>query len=251
VLAGADDSANTKQEMSEEPSGTIVVTGTSRGIGHDIAIQYLSSGWRVFGCSRGEGTIENEGYAHESVDVSSAEQVKNWARSLKKTAGQIDVMVCNAGLAPAASLLTLTPPSVLDGILQTNVGGTFHVCCEFGKIMMRQRHGSIITTSSMAVGLHEEGTSAYSASKSAIVEMTKILAKELAPFGVNCNVIAPSMYETEALQALGDNIIERAKEKLTVKRSLSIEEICSVISFFGSPANRVVTGQVIYLGLVA
>ena len=58
------------------------------------------------------------------------------------------------------------------------------------------------------------------------------------------------MYETEALQALGDNIIERAKEKLTVKRSLSIEEICSVISFFGDPTNRVVTGQVIYLGLV-
>jgi len=69
--------------MNEEPPKTIVITGTSRGIGHDIAVQYLSRGWRVFGCSRGEGTIENEWYAHKVVDVSSAEQVKNWARSLK------------------------------------------------------------------------------------------------------------------------------------------------------------------------
>jgi 3-oxoacyl-[acyl-carrier protein] reductase len=103
----------------------------------------------------------------------------------------------------------------------------------------------------MAVGLHEEGTSAYSASKSAVVEMTKILAKELAPLGVTCNVVAPSMIMTDAVESLGETVIARALEKLTIKRTLTIEEIANVVLFLINPESRCVTGQVIHLGLVS
>jgi 3-oxoacyl-[acyl-carrier protein] reductase len=80
--------------------------------------------------------------------------------------------------------------------------------------------------------------------------MTKILAKELAPLGITSNVIAPSMVKTEALEALGQGVIARALQKLTIKRTLTIEEICNVISFFAAPDSACITGQVIHMGLV-
>jgi 3-oxoacyl-[acyl-carrier protein] reductase len=144
----------------------------------------------------------------------------------------------------------MTPGEVLEPLLRTNVSGTYYACREVAKIMMMQRFGRIITVSSMAVGLHEQGTSAYSATKGAVVEMTKILAKELAPLGVTCNVVAPSMVITDAVKALGESVVARAVEKLTIKRTLTIEEVCSVISFFAAPDSASITGQVIHMGLV-
>ena len=104
--------------------------------------------------------------------------------------------------------------------------------------------------SSMAVGLHEEGTAVYSASKAAIVEMTKVMAKEFAPAGITCNVVAPSMLMTGAVEAFGEEVIKRALSKLTFKRTVTMEEVCNVISFFVKPESRCVTGQVIHMGLV-
>jgi 3-oxoacyl-[acyl-carrier protein] reductase len=229
----------------------MVITGTRTGIGRGMAEHFVNKGYLVAGCSRGAATLEMEGYQHVQVDVCDERQVRQWIRSLQNGYRHIDVLVCNAGLAPAALLLTMTPGEVLEPLLRTNVSGTYYVCREVAKVMMLQRSGRIITVSSMAVGLHEEGTSAYSASKSAVVEMTKILAKELAPLGVTCNVIAPSMVMTEAVEALGESVAARALQKLTIKRTLTIEEICNVISFFAAPESACITGQVIHMGLVS
>ena len=228
----------------------MVITGTSRGIGRGMVEHFVAKGHRVAGCGRGPATLEIKGYQHAQVDVGDENQVRKWIRSIKKAYQRIDVLVCNAGLAPAAQLLTMTSGEVLEPLLRTNICGTYYVCREVAKVMVLQRSGRIITVSSMAVGLHEEGTSAYSASKSAVVEMTKILAKELAPLGITCNVMAPSMIMTEAVEALGEAVATRALEKLTIKRTLTIEEICNVVSFFATPESRCITGQVIHMGLV-
>jgi 3-oxoacyl-[acyl-carrier protein] reductase len=116
--------------------------------------------------------------------------------------------------------------------------------------MMAAGAGRIVTISSMAVGLHEEGTSAYGAAKAAIVEMTKVLARELAPHGITANVLAPSMYPSDAFAALGEKVQDRARAKLTIQRTLTIAEIANVVEFFAAPESRAVTGQVIHLGLV-
>jgi len=225
------------------------ITGTSKGIGRGLAEYFVDHGYLVAGCSRGPSTLELEGYQHTQVDVSDENQVAEWVYSIKEDYDGVDVLVCNAGLAPSF-LLVMTPGKVLEPVLATNICGTYYVCRGIAKLMMRRRSGCIITVSSMAAGLHLEGTSAYSASKSAIVEMTKIFAKELAPFGITCNVIAPSMIMTEAVKALGEKTIKSALSKLTIKRELSMEEICNVISFFTAPESRCITGQVIHMGLV-
>jgi 3-oxoacyl-[acyl-carrier protein] reductase len=234
--------------MSEYP--VMAITGTSKGIGRGIAEYFALRGYRVAGCSRGPTELEYENYFHTIVDVGDEKQVRNWMRSIKKTYGRLDILVCNAGLAPAALLMLETPADVLESVLRTNIAGTYYVCREAAKIMLLQHYGRIITFSSMAVGLHEEGTSAYSTSKSAVVEMTKIIAKELATFGITCNVLAPSMYMTEAVHALGEKVVAQALDKLTVKRTLTIEEICNVISFFAAPESGCITGQVLHMGLV-
>jgi 3-oxoacyl-[acyl-carrier protein] reductase len=228
----------------------MAVTGTSKGMGLGIAKYFANQGYRVAGCSRGPAALEAENYIHFTVDVGDEKQVRNWIRSIKHAYGHLDVLVCNAGLAPAALLMLETPAEVLNAVLHTNVTGTYNVCREAAKMMLLQRSGRIITISSMAVGLHENGTSAYSASKSAVTEITKIMAKELAPFGITCNVMAPSMYVTDAVNALGASVAARALDKLTIKRTLTIEEICNVISFFAAPESSAITGQVIYMGLV-
>lgn len=228
----------------------MVITGTSRGIGRGMAEFFVNKGYCVIGCSRGPSDLNIDGYHHSQVDVGDEKQVREWVRSIKKDYNRIDVLVCNAGLIKSALLMSVTPGDVLQTFLRTHVAGTFYVCREVSKVMVSRKYGRIITVSSLGVPLHLEGTAAYSATKSAIVEMTKILAKELAPAGVTCNVLGPALIMTESAQALGDDWFARLLEKQTLKRTVKIEEICNVISFFASEDSGAITGQVINMGLV-
>lgn len=229
----------------------MVITGTSRGIGRGVAEHFLSKGWTIEGCARGVGAITHPRYHHTQVNVADEESVRSWVRAIKRRQGKIDVLFNNAGLAPAAFAVLLTPGSLVEDVLKTNVMGSFLVAREAALVMTTKKYGRIINVSSMAVGLHEEGTAIYSASKSAIVEFTRIMAKELAPFNITCNVIAPSMFMTTAVEALGQEVINRALSKLTIKRTITMEEICHVLDFLISPLGGIITGQTIHMGLIS
>lgn len=234
-----------------ETQQTVVITGTSKGMGKMLAAFFLAQGCRVFGCSRSAASIDNPAYTHQQLDITDEQQVMGWVRSIKRAAGRIDVLICNAADTSANKLVATTAGADLDRILQINFRGTFLVCREVTKIMMLQQYGRIINVSSMSAGLHEEGTAAYSASKSAVVEFTKVLAKEMARFQVTCNVVAPSVYLTEQVQEnLGGDILKRAIEQLTIKRPLTDQDICHTVQFLAHPHSSQITGQVIYLGLV-
>ena len=194
--------------------------------------------------------MEMDGYHHALVDVGDERQVREWIRSIKKTHQHIEVLVCNAGIPPSATALALTSSEHLERILRTNLSGTFYACREVAKVMMLQETGRIITISSITADLHEEGTSAYSASKSAVTEITKVLAKELSPMGITCNVVAPALVTTDAVESLGEKVSAQFVSKQTFKRAIGIEEICHVVAFFASPSSGCITGQVIHMGLV-
>jgi len=229
----------------------MVITGTSRGIGRAVMEYFVAKGYQVVGCSRSPVNFKIEGYHHNQVDVGDEKQVRAWVRRIRADFKRIDVLVCNAGSVQSALLMTVTPDDVLQTFLRTHVAGTYYVCREISKVMISQKQGRIITVSSLGVPLHLEGTSAYSATKSAIVEMTKILAKELATLGITCNVLAPGLFMTEAAQAMGQEWATRLLEKQTIKRLVTVEEICNVIAFFASSQSGCITGQVINMGLVS
>lgn len=229
----------------------MLATGTSRGIGLGVAQYFLGRGYIVEGCSRGAAAIEAPTYVHTTVDVRDEDQVVAWVRAMERRHRRIDVVVNNAGLAPAAIPALMTSGGVLDDVFRTNAIGTYLVAREAARVMTARRFGRIINVSSMAVGLHEEGTAAYAASKSAIVEFTRIMAKEWAASGVTCNVIAPSMFPTTAVEALGEAVIARALQKLTVKRTITMAEVCHVLEFLIHPLGGIITGQVIAMGLIA
>ena len=197
--------------MTEQP--VIAITGTEWGIGLGMAGYFVERNHRVAGCSRGPTGLASANYLHSQVDVTDEKQVRGWFRTVKNHYGRIDVLVCNAAMIPASSLLAATSLDVADRTFRTNVIGTYLACREAAKIMMLQRSGQIITVSSMAVGLHEVGTSVYAASKSAVVEMTKVLANELAPLGITCNVIAPSVFSTSAVENLGEAVVQHSAGK--------------------------------------
>jgi 3-oxoacyl-[acyl-carrier protein] reductase len=224
-----------------------LVTGTSRGIGRGLVDRFLRDGYRVVGCSRGDAPEVSGDYVHACVDVTDEEAVHRWFADVRRSHDRIDVVVNNAG-AVAIGPAALTPTATVEALLRVNFLGTFLVCREAAKLMVRHRYGRIINFASVACGAHTAGAAAYAASKSAVIEFSRILAKELAARDITVNVVAPSMVDTAMYGELSDDVASRYLEDLTIKRHCTHDEVEHVVSFFASQDAACVTGQVLYLG---
>jgi len=231
----------------------VVITGSSRGLGKHLAEHFLKRGFQVIGCSRGQKSIEHDNYRHDQVDVGNESDVRSWVFNIKKTFGRVDLLICNAGLVRSALMLSMTPSNEMESIVRTNYFGVFNVLREISKLMALRGSGRIITISSTMTLLHEEGTSVYSATKAAVTETTKVLARELAPRGITCNVISPAMMWTESSEALaqGGDWKLRMLSKQIFSRPIEAEEICHVADFFASSKSGSITGQVVHIGMVS
>ncbi|CAH8242018.1 MULTISPECIES: SDR family oxidoreductase [Vibrio] len=225
----------------------ILITGTRKGLGKALAEHYLAQGNTVIGCSRQAGTIEHEKYMHFELDVSDESAVIKMVRSLRKTLGQVDVLINNAGIAAMNHFIT-TPLASAEKVMSTNVLGTFLFSREVAKLMMKRRSGCIVNYSTVAVPLDLEGEAIYAASKAAVESMTRISAKELSPYGLRVNAIGPTPIPTDLIKAIPKNKIEDLVSSQAIKRLGKEEDVINVIDFFISPRSEFITGQVIYLG---
>jgi len=229
----------------------IVITGTSRGIGYELALYFLEKKeYIVVGCSRGLPTISNENYKHYQLDVTNEIMVQEWARKVKKELQRVDILVCNVGLVSLGYVVGGLSLSVFRSFVDSILVSTFLVCREFSKIMAVQRSGRIINITSTLANLHMTGTSAYASSKVAVTEFTKILAQELSQYGVTCNLIAPSLVNTEAANEFGQKWRERVLEKHAIKRAIEPKELGHIVEFFSDKRSSIVTGQVINTCLI-
>ncbi len=229
----------------------MVITGTSRGIGRGMAEHFSRKGWLVVGCSRGPGTLTDlPSYDHFQVDVSDEKQVREWVRAVKRKHGRIDALVCNVGLVKLGAMTGVTSTELFQSFVNSILVSTFLVCREFSKIMGLQRYGRIINLTSIMTQLHAPGTSAYSASKAAVVELTKVLAREVSGQGITCNVVSPSLVMTEASASFGEEWKKNMLAMQTLPRPIEVAELCNIVDFFASPQSGCVTGQVIHTCLV-
>lgn len=223
----------------------LLLTGASRGIGRGIAQYFLDRGYIVCGCSRSASDLEHPRYRHRELDVADEKGVRAWVASVAKEFGRIDVAVCCAGVVKSVLMMAVTPTAVMDEFLGTHVRGTFVVCREVSKVMLRQRSGRIVNVSSLGVPLHLKGAAAYVATKAAVEELTRVMANELASTGVTCNVVRPALVMTGPAIALGEDWAKRLVAQQSIPRTVEVDEVCNVIDFFASPASSAITGQTI------
>ena len=225
----------------------ILITGTRKGIGFYLANYYLNNNCIVIGCSRGDSEIKNKNYKHFSLDVSNEKDVKKMFSYIRKNYKRLDVLINNAGIASMNHLL-LTPLKTVQKILTTNVVGSFLFCREASKIMKKNSFGRIINFSTVATPLKLEGESVYAASKAAIVNLTQILAFELADFGITVNSVGPTPVKTDLIRSVPKEKIEALLACQAINRFGKFEDISNAIDFFIKHESDFITGQNIYLG---
>lgn len=224
---------------------TMLITGSSRGIGRAVAEYFAHNGHAVIGCSRSASDLEHPNYKHFLLDLTDESAVRSFVRSLKKEYGKIDILVANVGLVDSSLLFSATSGDLYQKFLSTNLTSAFYICRETSKLMIGQQYGRIITMSSIMVTLHQPGTSIYSATKAALTEMTKVMAREFAASGITCNVIAPCLVETESSNALSNESRQLLLKQQTIQRPATIQELCHAITYLSAPECSYLTGQVI------
>ena len=225
----------------------ILITGTRKGIGNYLAGSYLRQGDIVYGCSRRPCDIEHPNYHHVCFDVSDETQVIQFVREIYKEHKHIDVLINNAGIASMNHFL-LTPYTTAQKVFNTNFMGTFLMCREVAKYMVKNKSGRIVNYSTVAVALNLQGELVYSASKAAIEQLTRVLAGEIGTSGVTVNAVGPTPIDTDLIKNVPSDKIQRLIERQSIKRLGRYEDVKNVIDFFLKPESGFITGQVIYLG---
>jgi NAD(P)-dependent dehydrogenase (short-subunit alcohol dehydrogenase family) len=232
----------------------VVIGGTS-GIGRAISHGLAEAGADVVPTSRRMEQVEQAAAEIEergrrslriTSDVSDRASLQRVLDQSVETFGQVDILVNSAGRTKRAPTLDF-PEEDWDAIIETNLTGTLRACQVFGRHMLEREYGRIINIASLStfVALYE--VAAYSASKAAVASLTKSLAVEWSPRGVNVNAIAPGVFRTALNQKLLDET-ERGREFLLrtpVKRFGRVEELAGAAVFLASDAASFVTGEIL------
>jgi 3-oxoacyl-[acyl-carrier protein] reductase len=222
-----------------------LITGASRGIGRAIALELARGGAEVvvgYRSGREEAEVVADEAAGRAIqaDVSDGDE----ARRLVEEAGELDVLVNNAGLT-RDGLLARMPDEDWQVVLETNLGGVFNTCRAVVRGMMRRRAGAIVNVSSI-VGVHgNPGQTNYAASKAGIIGFTKALARELGPRGVRANVVAPGYVATRLTDVLPEELRGQMLANTPLGRLGDPEDVARAVRFLCSDDASFITGEVL------
>lgn len=232
----------------------VLVTGASRGIGRGIALRLAEDGFAVAGCFTSESEAAEEARAQvEAIgvptwfapcDVRDATAVDTFVQAAEQRLGELDTLVNNAGVT-RDNPLVLTPAADWQAVVDTNLTGTWNLCRAVGFRFMKRRRGVMVNMSSVA-GVHGNATqSSYAASKAGVIGLSKALAKELAPYGIRVNVVAPGLIATDMTAALSEKTRGVLLEAVSLRRLGTVAEVANMVAFLVSDRASYVTGQVI------
>lgn len=234
-----------------------IVTGSGSGIGRAIALAFAKAGNPVvvndIVQEAGEqvlSEIKKEGGKGLLIlaDVSDSTQVKMLFEETRKKFGRVDVLVNNAGVPGAFSLIVDMPDEIWHKTISVHLNGTFYCMREAARLMMVASFGRIINIASIAGLLGTSGSAEYGAAKAGIINLTKTAAKELGPYNITVNAIAPGMVGTPTNLKLREKrspFIEKAIQGTPSGRMTKPEEIAELILFLSSSAANNINGQVI------
>ena len=234
-----------------------VVTGSTRGIGREIARELAAAGMNVVVNSSSEKSlsaaealaVEIAGqFGVEAVAVAANVADEAEANALIAAAtdafGRVDVLVNNAGIT-RDGLAARMGDEDFDAVIDINLKGTFHCCRAAAKVMMKQRWGRIINMSSVVGVYGNAGQVNYAASKAGVIGMTKTLAKELARRNITANAVAPGFIATDMTDALSEAQKEAIVGRIGSGRLGEPADIAHLVRFLASDEASYITGQVI------
>ncbi len=225
----------------------ILITGSRKGIGLNLAKYYVNNGFIVIGCSRGESGFSSPRYEHFCLDISDEKKVIDMFSYIRKKYGGLNILLNNAGIASMNHSL-LTTIDMARKIYDTNSIGTFLFCREAAKLMKKMSYGRIVNFSTVAVPMNLEGEAIYASSKAAIESLTKVLAKEFSSWNITVNAIGPTPLKTDLIKSIPQNKINNLISNQAIKRYGVINDIINVLNFFSKKESNFITGQIIYLG---
>lgn len=246
---------------SEVRGNTAIVTGGATGIGRAIAMEFARRGVNVgfnyvdlpgrdiaAQALLSETALRAQGVSVHSdrCDVRDQEAVERFVADVRDELGGVHYLVNNAGIARDGALWRLSSESWKD-VMDTNIAGAFHFMQAVSRIYREQHGGKVVSISSIQAYYPSFGVAAYAASKSALVGLTRSAAVELGPSNVNVNAVAPGYVRTELIEALPEDVLERAKHDAVLGRLAEPEDIANVVLFLCSHQARHITGQVIFV----
>ena len=233
---------------------TAIVTGGSRGIGKAVCLELARRGCNIVLSFAGNTAAADQTAAECRAlgvqalavqgNVADADAVKALFDAALEKFGAVDILVNNAGIT-RDNLLMLLKEEDFDAVVDTNLKGTFLCMKAAVRPMMKQRHGRIISLSSV-VGLHgNAGQVNYAASKAGVIGMTKSLAKELAGRNITVNAVAPGFIDTDMTAVLPDKAKEAILSSIPMARLGAAEDVASAVAFLASDEAGYITGQVL------
>lgn len=231
---------------------TAIVTGGTRGIGRGIVRMLAEHGANVVFTARNPAFEEVESEVAAlgvrakgfTSDASIFAQAEELIDATVKEFGGVDVLVNNAGITRDALLMRMTEEQ-WDEVLRVNLKSVFNMTKAVQKVMLKQKHGSIINISSVVGVSGNAGQANYAASKAGIIGFSKSVAKELGARNIRTNVVAPGFIETEMTEKLSEEVRKSWAEQIPLRRAGTPEDVARVVLFLASELSDYVNGQVI------
>jgi NAD(P)-dependent dehydrogenase (short-subunit alcohol dehydrogenase family) len=235
--------------MFELTNQTALVTGAGSGIGEVIATRLAAAGARVVVADINEASAQSVaekiggGAFALSVDITNVEQVEVAVTRVIQTAGSLEIVVNNAGIAGRAAPIWEQTDADWHRVMNLNINAPFYLCRAVLPHMRARGYGRIVNIASIAGKEGNPNMVAYSASKAAIIGLTKSIAKEVATDGICINAVAPAVIRTKLLEQLTPAQVDYMVQRIPMKRTGLPEEVAAVVHFLSSRDCSFVTGQ--------
>jgi len=218
-----------------------LITGCSTGIGRATAVELTKRGFEVVATARRPKTLDDLDVAEKlALDVDDKDSVQ---KAVKK-AGQIDVLVNNAGIAEDNLILRMSREA-WDRVIATNLTGAFLLTQAVVKGMVRRRYGRIVNVTSVVGLMGNAGQANYAAAKAGLVGLTRSVARELGSRNITCNAAAPGFIATSMTDRMTEQARGTLSEQIPVQRLGTPEDVAAAVAFLASEEAGYVTGAVL------